>query len=888
MNLSKYLVFLKALNWKKNVLFIFLAISLLAISTCTSNAQLIEKLDTPIVELTDKGKRYPLEGCFEILEDKTQTLQIEDVASSEMASHFVANKKTIPSFGYTSSIIWLKLKVNNKSQNPHKWLLEIAFPRINHIDLYWPNTLVNNNKAFNKKSSGSAIAFSQRELSHRNLVFPLELLPQTEQTFYIRIQSHSAISLPAIIWQEDALYKKDNKELFLLGIYYGVIMIMIVYNLFIYLGTFDKIYFYYGFRGLAIVLAQLTVDGLSAQYLWPNSSNFAMRSFPIGSGLVCIAACFLSKEYLALKINFPTFEKILKCLVVWFSFLVLGCLLIPIDGITFGVTLRNIASVINFTAFNFVILTFVMAVLTTRKGYRPAKFYLNTSLMLVIGGVITILRNAGMVTDNLFVAYGFHIFTVLGEVCLSFGLADRINILQGEKQAAENNLKLKEKDSEIFRLRNVELNDANLKLKELDQIKANFTAMLVHDLKSPLTVVRTTLGLLDSEETIKDPKIKKFIGVSEKNIDKILALVNELLEFYRSEFQEIKLSLQLLDVEQFLQTSAESTSLVAKTNNISVELHCESPLPKIFADVNKLERAFSNLLSNAIKFSVSGGSIKIEAKIIKGTGIEEGLSFLLISITDNGEGIPPEAIPYLFEPYQQAESKKKKVGVGLGLAIVKRIIAAHGGNISVRSQLGVGSCFSIILPTYSNITSTTMLNAKNEQVEDVSNDFSQTNQISQTSQTSQTNQDRDLELEEILKSEEKNAESSLVLLVDDDLINQKIVKSLLEKWDYKIDVVSNGTQALEAFNNKDYKLILMDCYMPEMNGYEATFNIRNLEKTKSNGLKLERVPIVALTALDAEETEKCFKAGMDDFLEKPFKPDKLKEIVKKWLPNKVV
>ncbi|MBX7220671.1 MAG: hypothetical protein K1Y36_12050 [Blastocatellia bacterium] len=242
------------------------------------------------------------------------------------------------------------------------------------------------------------------------------------------------------------------------------------------------------------------------------------------------------------------------------------------------------------------------------------------------------------------------------------------------------------------------LEEANLKLKELDQIKANFTAMLVHDLKSPLSVVKATLDMFEMEDAIRESGMQKLLGTSTRSVEKMLAMVNEILEVFRSESHGITLKTTQLASEPLLREFAEETRLAARSKNIQVTTDIKPDLPSIVADREKIGRVFSNLLSNAIKFTPSGGTITIEAHARPGTGVEAGLTLLVVSITDTGDGIPAEEIPYLFDPYRQAKSSHAQLGVGLGLAIVKRIVAAHGGNITVRSQIGVGSCFTVELP----------------------------------------------------------------------------------------------------------------------------------------------------------------------------------------------
>ncbi|MBX7220638.1 MAG: tetratricopeptide repeat protein [Blastocatellia bacterium] len=272
-------------------------------------------------------------------------------------------------------------------------------------------------------------------------------------------------------------------------------------------------------------------------------------------------------------------------------------------------------------------------------------------------------------------------------------------------------LKLQLKNEEISRQKEVveqqaqdleaqrqALLEANLKLTEADRLKADFTAMLVHDLKSPLSVVNATLQLMGEDELVQQHN-HQLLSASQRSVEKMLTLINEVLRVFRSDSQEIPLHPVPLNPASLLTETIEEARLAARSGSITVESHFFPDLPLIAADRIELGRVLANLLANAIKFTPVNGVIRLEARLQSGQGGEEGLTFLRISITDTGDGIPAEDLPYLFDPYRQASSKKSGLGVGLGLAIVKRIVAAHGGTVTVCSQLGVGSCFSILLPT---------------------------------------------------------------------------------------------------------------------------------------------------------------------------------------------
>ncbi len=875
-----YLLRLGKTWWVQNLCFILLVLLTVGFPISYFFNTLADTTSSSLT-LNDTKGEYPLGNYLSILEDKNKNFTIEEIASDKFAARFVANKTASPNLGYSKSAYWIKFSVNNQSSKEQNWLLEIDFPRLNQVDLYQVNRVENSSTTFTKKTIGSSTPFIKREFAHRNLVFPLVILPEEEKTFYLRVESFSTISIPAIIWNPEVFQQKDQVKLLFLGIYYGILLVLAIYNIFLYFAIGDRAFLLYVMRAIVLGMLQCCFDGFAGQYLWPQSDFLTNHSIQFFGSLFGASVALLAREYLYLKESGPLWDKIAKGFAIVFALFALFAI--------FSYS-RFAPFFVNTLAFILALVLVAPTITCLRKNDPYAKFFLISLLTGFVGGLITIMRNLDIIDNSFFVHYSLHFGSAFQVIVLSLGLADRVRVLQKDKEQAELTVIVKEKDAEIFRLRNAELTEVNLKLKELDQIKANFTAMLVHDLKSPLAVVRAALELLADDKTILRDN-QQMISASERSVNKILSLVNEVLDLYRSESQATVLEPKSIDVEMFMRDFTSSARLSAMANNITVDVQMTLPLPEIMGDINKLERVFSNLISNAIKFTSSGGKITIEVSSVAGTGVEVGLTFLRVSITDTGEGIVAEAIPYLFEPYRQAESRKKAAGVGLGLAIVKRIVASHGGNISVRSQLGVGSCFTVMLPAIS-ANETSLLPNKNMAT------FTKSGRLVPYIETeSQKNEeiifdnsfDNSFETPPPLSNTPSAKVTSvsdipIILLVDDDNMNQLIVKRQLQQLGYKVDVAANGVAALRTLKNKSYSLILMDCNMPVMDGYEATMEIRRGEaKERQKGANFSRMPIIALTANSLDDSENCFEVGMDDFLEKPFQMSQIKNILEKWL-----
>lgn len=242
--------------------------------------------------------------------------------------------------------------------------------------------------------------------------------------------------------------------------------------------------------------------------------------------------------------------------------------------------------------------------------------------------------------------------------------------------------------------RNRILAEAYAALQELDQLKASFTAMLVHDLRSPLTGISMVLDFYEQEGSIPP----SHLAHCRSSIQGTVEMLNDLMELFRSEGGGISLDLCSTPPRCLLESVRSAFLLQAERQGIRLELADSEELPEIRVDPRQVDRILSNLVGNALKFTPPGGTVSLEASVAEGAGVDLGMRWLMISVTDTGRGIPPEQLPYVFDPYRQVSKGDANLGFGLGLAIVQRLMAAHQGRITLRSQLGVGTTFSLFFP----------------------------------------------------------------------------------------------------------------------------------------------------------------------------------------------
>lgn len=394
--------------------------------------------------------------------------------------------------------------------------------------------------------------------------------------------------------------------------------------------------------------------------------------------------------------------------------------------------------------------------------------------------------------------------------------------------------------------RTIELELAKDQAEKALEVKSQFLANMSHEIRTPMNGILGIAELLaDTTLTLEQKNDLKMIRDSGKTL---LAIINDILDLSKLEagkivFEQRSFSLRetVKRIEKLFENRTESSNI-----EIAFDISVSVP-PLIITDEVRLSQIITNLLSNAIKFTEKGGIvIQFESEPIADNNFK-----LLCRVFDSGIGIPTEKIDKIFETFTQADTSttRKFGGTGLGLSISRNLARAMGGDLNARSIPGAGSVFEFWLPVGTEVLTEYKVGLEQKKSGDLD----------------------DLNLR--------------VLLAEDNLINQKVALRLLEKSGCNVTLAENGEIAVKNYsqNKIQYDLILMDCQMPVLSGYDATKKIREIEKASQGGNK---IPIIAMTANALiGDRELCLESGMDDFLAKPFNPEQLYEILRKWKAN---
>ena len=396
------------------------------------------------------------------------------------------------------------------------------------------------------------------------------------------------------------------------------------------------------------------------------------------------------------------------------------------------------------------------------------------------------------------------------------------------------------------RLLQQRLQDAKNAAEEAARLKADFLSTMSHEIRTPLNGV---IGMTDLLLTTPlDNEQSEFVRIIKLSADALLAIINDILDLSKIEAGRLILEHTEFSLRQIVEDCVDLLSAKAKEKELSLSCVVAAGMPdQLIGDPTRIRQILLNFLSNAIKFTTHGevlASAELEA------GASDERPVVKIAVRDSGIGLSEAAMANLFQPFSQADSSttRKYGGTGLGLSICKRLAEAMAGEIGVSSVPGVGSTFWVRIPL--------ALGAEKPAPPQA---FSSA----------------------AAERGQRISGKRHLLLAEDNPINQRVAVHVLNKLGYAVDVVDNGALAVAAVAAGDYALVLMDCQMPEMDGFAATAAIRRAEADSDRHLTIVAMTANALSG----DREQCLAAGMDDYIAKPVDAARLKTLLAAWLPE---
>lgn len=759
-----------------------------------------------------------------ILSDNEKKLTIDDIVSYRYDNDFELPSEFKKKPGFFEVAKWFKFDVQNDIEE-NDWLIEFAFPLIFQIHLYEEDATGLRKMA----TSGAEYPFESRELENRYFVFNLSIEQAETKTYYALLHGPGDLHPPINLWKKDVFIENTQVEFTLLGLFYGMIIIMILYNLFLYFSLQIKAYLYYVLAITTTMIAQLALNGLAFQYLWPKYPSWNIIAVPFWVSIACIIILLFTKEFLDTNQHVPSFKKI-------------SIVLMGVHGLTllllFTSHLTALYSMV-FGTFGTFISIIIVGFISLKRGVHEARFFIIGWLVFLTGVYITILERTAVIPYNLFTEYAGQGALSIEVVLLSLALADKINRMRVEKEQAEK--AARESQALIV-----------ASFKKADELKDEFLAITSHELRTPL------YGMTGIAESLRDGVAGKASEEMIHQLDMIVSsgkrlthLVNDTLDFSQLRHNVLSIDLKQVNLSSLVEAVFTICEPLLKEKEVRLVNQVSANLPNVIADQDRLQQIMYNLVGNAIKYT------KVGEVVVSTEQIEEKVK---INIADTGIGIDPELHEEIFEPFKQGNSSLLKTisGTGIGLSVTKKLVELHGGKLTVDSNVGEGAVFSFTLP----------IKTGGKQIQ----------------------QEVPLTLE---LAKYKNPKLSTpkfplkqgavkVLVADDELVNLQVLMNQLTLAGMDVKTVRNGEEVLQAVADDSFDVLILDIMMPNMTGYDVCEQLR---KTYS----LIELPIIMLTAKSQlHDKITAFEVGANDYLTKPCDREELLSRVKtlaqlKWM-----
>ena len=622
------------------------------------------------VAFDETTQSLPLGRVMQVFEDVGGEATLADVSAQD--DLFKPHTKDTLNAGYSHSAFWVKVDLRYQPQDPrvHRtWLLELAYPPLDSIELYLADAA---GKYQLVERTGDSLPFDSRQIKENNYLFEINFSPGQSQTVYLRLASQGSVQAPLTLWSAQAYLEEQPVRIYILGLIYGVLLGMLVYNLFIYLSVRDTSYLYYIFYIASFGLYQLSVNGAAVQYFWPNNPWWANASTPFLIGASALFGCQFARSFLHTASHSRWLDRAL-------IFLMAVGVLVMVLALTtsYAVSLRLATGL----ALAFIVTIFTAGVVAWVRGLRVARYFVIAWSAFLLGGLVNTLMVLGYLPNVFLTMYASQIGSAIEVGLLSLALADRINAMR-DLQART----LQESGQKLAAM--------NQQLARTNQLKDEFLATVTHELRTPMNGVIGSLELIKTLDM--SPELEQYTQTAQGSAREMMHMVNGILTLTELQAGRLSARPRPFSLNELLQGLSEQFGPAARNKGLEFSYEVARNLPDHWGgDAEKIRQCLECLLDNAIKFTRKG------AVMVRVTGKagEAGRWAMAFNVIDTGIGFVHQEQAELYQHFFQVDGSMTREygGLGIGLAICRRLVELLGGRLTHHSLPGQGSQFQLLL-----------------------------------------------------------------------------------------------------------------------------------------------------------------------------------------------
>ena len=680
---------------------LFLATSCL----CSANGNAPDEL---AVALIGDKNRYEIGLFTQYLADSDNALDISSVRSLPRSEWTSLDSDTV-SLGFYQSPHWFRASFININSTSNQWILELGYPLLDFIDFF----IVRDGKVIGHEVGGDHVPLNLRQIQFRENLFKIEIPQGQLIEVYFKISTTSSLQFSATLLSLDEFIQMDHNEQLVYGLYFGMLIILFIYNALIYSVVRDTRYLYYLLYISGFILFQFTLTGFALEYLWREGPMWEDEIVIAAICITTIGMLLFSKNFLELRYTMPKSYKIYNVGIAYYllilAYVFVGDYPIAVISATIGAMLRAV-----------VIL--VTGALRLLNHFKPARYFMLGWSFFLVGVVIYGCKTLGILQPSPLTEYAIQIGSTMEALLLSLALADRINVLSNESRRIQKEVTQKLQTEVTVRTRQLEkrteeaeaakrrAESLRIEAENVTKLKSQFLANMSHEIRTPMNGI---LGLADMlVETELSELQRKYLDTINSSGRSLLRVINDILDYSKIESGKMDIESIELDLDRLVDDCISIFAAKVEEKQIPLVSYIAEEVPRwILGDPTRIQQIMLNLIGNAFKFTDHGQIIirisRESGEFNSASGDEQSACDnkvnLKFSVIDSGLGITEEQQKKLFRSFAQADSSttRRYGGTGLGLTISKTLAELMGGKIGVSSEYHKGSEFWFTITTQS-------------------------------------------------------------------------------------------------------------------------------------------------------------------------------------------